>query len=147
MSLRPGCRQGWFSKSTFGWGYMDDGAEHSGSDIHSPRLPVRSDGRHIECDEIRVLHYQYTDPRRMESKHRWYQCFERIRNPRASAVKLFDQYHHMYRVRPADLVDARPEWLDAYQKAGIDMTSVNTPEDGIYWWDPLVLELMKTHGT
>jgi hypothetical protein len=146
LNLCPDMRRAWLSRGTFAWGLMDDGATHTGKSIHSVRVPVSEHAAQITCKEIMGLHYQYTDPGRMQSKHRWYQCFERVRNPKVSAVKLFDQYHHFHRVRAEDLVPVNPEWLRAYEQAGIDMVSVKKPAADVYWWDPLVLEMMKQHG-
>lgn len=146
VNLRADMTRAWLSEHTFAWGFMDDNSQHVGKCIHSVRVPVADQARQITCDEILVLHYQYTDPDRLRSKHRWYQCFERVRNPRASTVKLFDQYHHFLRVRETDLVAVKPEWLQGYEQAGIDMSTVNKPKNGLYWWDPLVLEMLRQHG-
>lgn len=146
VNLCADMRRAWLSEHTFAWGFMDDNSQHVGKCIHSARVPVNAQSRQIICEEIMGLHYQYTDPGRLRSKHRWYQCFERVRNPRASGVKLFDQYHHFLRVRPADLVAVKPEWLQGYEQAGIDMTTVNKPSDGLYWWDSLVLDMLRKHG-
>ncbi|MDX1952575.1 MAG: glycosyltransferase family 2 protein [Verrucomicrobiota bacterium] len=146
FNVKPGCQQGWLSDKAYPWGFMDDGAEHSGTDIHSPRVPVRLNSPRINCEKIRVLHLQYIDPKRMESKHRWYQCYERIKNPKASAIKLFDQYHHMYRIKPEALVSPDQEWFQNYKRLGIDLCMPNAPENGVYWWDLLLFELIEKHG-
>lgn len=142
-NLCPGMRQAWLSERAFAWGFMDDGSEHQGKRIHSARVPATDDHPQRTLDEIKVLHYQYTDPDRTRSKHRWYQCFERVQNPDASAVRLFDTYHHFHGLRPTVLQQVDPVWLRYYEDKGIDMTSVAKPADGLYWWDPLVLEMIK----
>lgn len=146
-NLRPGLRDAWFADETLPWGLMDDGAEHTGEVIHSSRVPRRPDSPTLMCHEIRLLHYQYVDDARMKSKHRWYQCFERVRNPQFSAIRLFDQYHHMHRINPDRIIPAPQEWFEFYEKNGIDMKSIVEPKDGIYWWDPLTLKMMEEHGS
>ncbi|MDZ4200026.1 MAG: glycosyltransferase family 2 protein, partial [Kiritimatiellia bacterium] len=73
-----GWRQMWISDSVFPGGYVDDGASHEGRDIHSPRVPCPEGANGVEMTETKVLHLQYTDWQRMESKHRWYQVWERL---------------------------------------------------------------------
>ncbi len=147
VNLCPDLRRAWLSRPSFAWGFMDNGAPHSGKDIHSVRVPVPDGSPQVVCEEIRALHYQFTDPGRMQSKHRWYQCFERVRRPDVSAVKIFDKYHHVDRVKAEEFVAIKPEWLRSYQEQGIDMLSVHKPADGLYWWDPLLADMMAHHGT
>ncbi len=146
INLKPGGREAWLSDTAFPWGFVDDGAAHSGETIHSQRVPVRVDSPKIFCEEIKVLHLQYIDTLRMESKHRWYQCFERLQNPAMSAIRLFDKYHHMYRVPAEKLIPLAPGWSALYAKMGIDLFAPNPPAEGVYWWDHLVREMIAAHG-
>lgn len=125
-------------------GYVDDGFVHQGIKIHSPRIPTSPNSSIIKLTEIKVLHYQYTDWLRMESKHRWYQCWERINNPSKSAIDLYRQYHHMYSIQKEDIFAIKSEWIQGYKDNGIDVTS--TKIDAIYWWDIEVLKLFLEYG-
>lgn len=73
VNLKPGMMKYWSPDVFFPWGFMDDGTEHMGSIIHSTRIPMPLNAMMIDLNEVRVLHYQYTDWERMASKHRWYQ--------------------------------------------------------------------------
>jgi hypothetical protein len=141
----PDMQTYWNPNCSLPVGYMDDGQNHSGEIIHSPRIPVPKGAPGIFLNEIKILHYQYADWARMESKHRWYQCWERLNRSNRRAYDIYRQYHHMYST-PKSSLDVIPEsWLQAYLDKGIDMTSVSRP--GAYWWDIEVLKLLEKHGT
>ncbi|HEY9692530.1 MAG TPA: glycosyltransferase family 2 protein [Oculatellaceae cyanobacterium] len=125
------------------FGYMDDGKEHQGNLIHSPRLPTDKLENRILFSQIKVLHYQYTDWERMKSKHRWYQCLERIKNPQRSAIDIYRQYHHMD-VPVTDTNQMPSSWFGTYENAGIDMTSILREKN--YWWDKEVLDFFDKYG-
>jgi hypothetical protein len=132
----------WLSSTYVTSGFVDDGSEHSGQIIHSPRLPVAASAPRVILQTIKVLHYQYTDLERLRSKHRWYQCWERLNQSHRHAVDIFRQYHHMlYRHNQFPLPHC---WLYGYEKNGIDMTSVS--HDSVYWWDKEILDLMSKYG-
>src|SRR5215510_5602039 len=80
-NLLPGAQSYWSPSYALPLGFMDDGSDHVGTKIHSRRIPIPSGSREIKLQDIKVLHYQYTNWERMESKHRWYQCWERRNNP------------------------------------------------------------------
>jgi len=81
----------------------------------------------------------------MESKHRWYQCFERINNPQKSCIQIFRPYYHMYAVKKSELKKIPGEWFDYYKELGIDLTIVNKHKH--YYWDKVVLEYFNKYGT
>jgi len=125
-------------------GYMDDGYTHSGNVIHSPRVPIPANAPEINLKEIFVMHYQYVNWERMRSKHRWYQCWERINNPERSSIDIFRQYHHMFGIRNKELQEVPAWWFDGYSKYGIDMRHINKEE--CYWWDKEILREMEEYG-
>lgn len=143
-NVRPDMTTYWMPPIEFAWGFVDDGSEHTGVKIHSPRIPIPKNAHSISLRDIRVLHYQYTDWERMKSKHRWYQCWERINNPERHAIDIYRQYHHMYAV-PLDEIKVIPDsWKSGYERQGIDMTSIY--RTGEFRWDKEVLELILKHG-
>lgn len=145
-NVKAGARQYWRSRGSSAWGFVDDGTPHQGEIIHSPRVPMKEDGPVLTCTELHFLHFQYIDPARVASKQRWYQCYERLRDPSQRPAALFDQYHHMHAVGAEELHPLPPEWLAPYQEAGIDFAQINEPPNGLYAWDPLVLEILQEHG-
>ena len=124
--------------------YMDDGAEHLGSNIHSIRVPFPDHAKVIEVHDFVVMHFMYTDWLRMQSKHRWYQCYERCQFPTKSAISIFRRYNHMYRVKESDKSVVPANWFDNYDDLDIDLKSTIKHEE--YYWDPLVEDMKAKYG-
>jgi len=125
--------------------FADDGRTAvSGGFFHAPRFAVTEIGSAVHVlGDLVVLHYQSTDPLRMRSKHRWYQCFEAITFPRKRPAEIYRQYAQADISQLAtDRVDRR--WFEFYERLGIDMRS--TQVDGRYRWDGEVLALLREHG-
>jgi hypothetical protein len=125
-------------------GFMDDDSDHLGCVIHSPRIPTPPQAPRVMLQDIMVLHYQFTDWERMESKHRWYQCWERLNCSSQSAIQIYRQYHHMDAVPSNSIQPILAEWLRGYERQGIDMTSIQKAPT--YWWDRDVLTLFSQHA-
>lgn len=145
INLKPDLTKYWTPDIYFPWGFMDDGSEHTGAVIHSTRIPMPLNPMTIDLEEIKVLHYQYTDWERMASKHRWYQCWEVLNRPKRGGLEIYRQYHHMYEVNDSDLHEVKEEWFDYYLSNNVDMKSVT--KEGIYWWDREVLGYFQRYGT
>src|SRR5207247_4575808 len=120
------------------FGYVDDGAPHVGNPIHSPRVPTPDGAARRPLTDTVVLHFQFCDPARMESKHRWYRCHERLIFPQKSRAAIHRTYDWFERIRGA-VRDCRPEWFDGYRREGIDLTTAPPPT--VYWWDWEVLRM------
>lgn len=145
VNLKPDFTKYWSPDRHFPWGFIDDGSEHTGAVIHSTRIPMPINAMKIDLEEIKVLHYQYTDWERMASKHRWYQCWEVLNRPKRSAFDIYRQYHHMYEVKDSDLFDVKTEWFVYYLVNNINIKSVT--KEGVYWWDREVLSNFQQYGT
>jgi hypothetical protein len=126
-------------------GYVDDGYKHSGNLIHSPRIPLPANAPETNLKEIFLMHYQYVDWERMRSKHRWYQCWERMNYPERSAIDIFRQYHHMFGIKDKESKEIPAWWLDGYSTYGIDMRNVS--KERYYWWDQEILKIMANYET
>ncbi len=144
VNLRPDMETCWVPDEDIPFGFVDDGTPHAGSAIHSRRLPVPPGAPSLLLRGIKVLHYQYTDWARMESKQRWYQCWERVNQPHRRPAHIYRQYHHMHAVDAGQARPVRREWLAGCEEQGIDMTSVR--RQGVPWWDAEVLKLLAHHG-
>ena len=144
FNVLPGCTSGWIPSAKLPLGFIDDGSYHSGQKIHSTRIPLPEQAPSIVLQDIKVLHYQYTNWERMESKHRWYQCWERINNPTKRPIQIYRQYRHMYSVVPSSALAMQSEWLAGYTEAGIDMTSFY--QAPFYYWDQELLDLFSKYG-
>lgn len=144
-NVLPNMKSYWAPDIFFAWGFVDDGSKLAAERIHSVRVPVPYGAPIFHLNEIKVLHYQYTDWNRMKSKHRWYQCWERINNTSRHAIDTYRQYHHMYAIPETDMHELPPQWFAGYEARSIDMTTV--VKERLYWWDEEVLKYFNAHGT
>jgi hypothetical protein len=134
----------WYA-NYFPWGFMDNGFEHNANDkIHTTRIPLPADAESMEIKDIKVMHLQYTNWQRMQSKHRWYQCYEHVTFPDKSPVTIFRKYHHMYAIDKESLNKIPDFWISGYNNMGIDIKEQN--DNGIYWWDEKVLDYFDQYG-
>ena len=131
------------SGTWFPLGYMDDGTEYTGPKIHSNSVPIPEGAPRLRLNEVGILHYHFCDWSRMESKHRWYRCYERLEFPEKSSAEINRQYSWMDR-QSFDIRSSPEEWLSGYEERGIDMTSIPTSET--FWWDWEILRMFAGHG-
>jgi hypothetical protein len=141
-NLCPNLQNMWL-EHYYPWGYMDNNDEHTGQLIHSTRIPLPQRSDRIRLNEIKVLHFQYTDWNRMKCKHYWYQCFELI-NKVNNPVDIFRGYHHMDAIPEADKKPIPREWIHNYADKGIDITSVY--KQSLLYWEKQVLDYMSQYG-
>jgi glycosyltransferase involved in cell wall biosynthesis len=127
----------------FAFGYVDDGAPHEGRRIHSVRVPTPESAPRLRLPSAAVLHHQFVHWGRMESKHRWYRCWERLQFPGKTATEINSLYDWMNRghpnVRPLD-----PHWHVDYPNGWAE--AIKRERSG-FWWDWEVLRMFATHGT
>ncbi len=142
--LGPDLTTYWLSPVACDFGFMDDGREYAGGIIHEPRVPLPPAAPILTLRDIKILHYVGVDPARWESKHRWYQCWERLHRPHRSAIEIYRQYHRKDVVPGWEIRKVPPEWLQEYTRRGIDMTS--TWREGIYRSDLEVLQFLLRYG-
>jgi hypothetical protein len=143
-NIAPSFADYWPSDTAFPLVFMDDNSLHNGREMHSPRLPVQAATRHIHVPEMMVMHFQYVDWDRMESKHRWYQVIERVKYPSRSWIRINRKYHHTS-ILPQDKLTPIPSgWFEDYSAAGIILQTVTRQRH--YWWDEEVLRLMLHYG-
>lgn len=145
VNILPGFQQAWIPKEPTALGFIDDGSEHSGQQIHSRRIPWPSNAPVLDLEEIVVLHFQYVVWERVISKHRWYQVWERLNHPNKTPLEIFRQYHHMYGSwGPDEIHPLRPEWLDGFVAAGVDFSSLAC--EPMTWWDQELVTVLRKHG-
>lgn len=137
----------WETKGSTMYGaFVDDGREFSPHGLIHARYMFKPDSPNdvIIPQDIGLLHFQFADWNRMCSKHRWYQCFEKIKFPDKSAIDIYRMYHWMY--NPSLPYQGIPsEWINTYQNSyGIDIT--NYIKDENYWWDDKVREYLLEYS-
>ena len=128
-------------------GLVDDGTEYDVGLIHVPRQPIRSDVLNIKFNDIKILHFQFTNWERMERKHIWYQMYERIFHPQKSGVDIFRAFHYEKNTPLnswTNKFEFNEEWINLYSVYGIDITSVNLIP--VYHWDITIANYINQYG-
>jgi hypothetical protein len=145
VNILPEFQKAWVPPEPIACGFIDDGGEHAGMKIHSPRVPWPANAPVIDLKEIVVLHFQYVAWDRMVSKHRWYQAWEHLEHQQKGPLHIFREYHHMYGSwDKSEIHPVKPEWLEGYDRAGIDFRSLQS--EPVTWWDKEVLQMLREHG-
>ncbi|RWU08601.1 glycosyltransferase family 2 protein [Pedobacter chitinilyticus] len=122
------------------FGYVDDGTEHEGLQIHSYRVPFDNKKPQVRFSAIKNLHLQYAFTNRLKAKHRWYQCLERIKFPKKSRIDIYRQYHHI----DLPINDKQPikkYWL---HNNNIFPETINGNQ--FPWWDDEILFFFERNG-
>jgi len=144
VALRPDMSSYWVELESAPFGFVDDGSPHQGEKIHSTRVPMPDLAPSIYGHDVKVMHYQYANWERMQSKQRWYQCWEKLNRPENRPSRIYRRYHHMYNISSDQLYSIPENWFARYAEQEIDMTTIW--KDKIYWWDQTVLDLIEKHG-
>lgn len=133
------------NSTTYG-AFVDDGRDYSTHGIIHSRDMFQPKNSYDICtpNEILLLHFQFVDWNRMRSKHRWYQCFERIRFQNKSAIDIYRTYHWMY--NPSIIYNTIPnEWIKTYkEKYGININDI--VYESHYWWDDIIKEYFQKYS-
>ncbi len=144
INVCPDMKNMWYDDWHF-IGYMDDGLEYQGKDLHSIRIPMSHDSKHVRLSDVKIIHYQFVAPERLISKHRWYQTYERVSYPKKKSVLIFRVYNYFLNPLNRTYSPFPVAWLEAFNKSHVDITSVNV--DHRLWWDKEVLDYMDQYGT
>jgi glycosyltransferase involved in cell wall biosynthesis len=129
----------------FPLGFVDDGSDHQGKIIHSPRLPIPDDNPSVLVKGFKVLHFATIDFERFKSKVRWYQCLEYIKGRwEGRLIDLYRWYHRDFHI-PGEYIKTLPdEWIKGYE-AEIDLLDIT--EEPYYRWDIEMIRLFADEGT
>lgn len=145
VNILPGFKKAWIPTEPTAFGFIDDGSEHQGKRIHSPRVPQPEGAPVVDLKDVVVLHFQYVVWDRMVSKHRWYQAWEYSKDREKGPLRIFREYHHMHGGWDKNEIHpVKPEWLEGYDRAGIDFRSLKS--EPVTWWDKEVFQMLREHG-
>lgn len=112
--------------------FADDGRSPDNvKEIHFPRTCFRV-FNHIIDSELRVLHLQYLNSNRYDSKVRWYQLLEVTQLGTVNPLTLYRKYRHRDAIRDADLREVPVSWTASYREIGIDPLGADLSEAP--WW-------------
>lgn len=142
LNVLPGMDTYYLMSDKILYGYIDNGKPHKGKLIHSYRVPFNEGDDELVLDNTPLLHFQYASTQRLLSKHRWYECLERIKFPEKSSIDIYRLYHHID-LPKTNIKDVNKNWLRSYEKKGIDIKKIT--DDGMHWWDKEVCILFDTY--
>jgi glycosyltransferase involved in cell wall biosynthesis len=126
-------------------GFVDDGSIHEhGEKIHFPRIPQKIDAPIFQVENAGLLHLQFIDWARMESKHRWYRAWERVNFPEKYPLAIARRYSHMYAVPKSKILQLPRSWLNHYEHIGVKFGELAKPKES-YWWDSETINLIQIH--
>lgn len=145
-NVRPDLECFWAGQTKLLAGWLDNGRAVRGAVIHGERLPVAEGDPEVSGgEEGAILHWQYTMPARLWSKHRWYQAWERLNRAHRHPVDVYRQYHHMVAIPRQEIHPLPTTWLSWYKNNGVDLTAI--ADDGFHWWNQELLEWMGRYGS
>jgi hypothetical protein len=126
-------------------GYVDDGAPHEPTRIHSIRLPQPAGHPRLEVGGAVVLHYALTRPAAQRAKMRLYSVLENVHETnhllgrRRLYAPEFDWSHL------GELEDSPSAWFEGWTARGIDMFTIERPR--FTWHDHEALRLFARYGS
>lgn len=143
LNLMPRLTQGWLGGSFSKLILWDDGSLHTGSRIHSQRLPTQNARLVKNIEDFYLFHLQYVKWERMRSKQRYYQGLEVILYPDKHPIDIYRKYHHMDTVADQLIPVSKSSyrWLD---KHGIDFSEIMDSEP--FWFDIELTRLIQKYG-
>lgn len=126
-------------------GFVDDGrVPDTSAPIHFPRTCIVEFDQVWTPDDVKLMHLQYLDPERTNSKQRWYQMWELLNIPGTNPVKLYRRYHHRDSIPPKNYLPLPKGWLAPYKERGIDALAYE--KNGDFWWDSEAKSWLAIHG-
>ncbi|MBZ9731296.1 glycosyltransferase family 2 protein [Salegentibacter sp. JZCK2] len=131
-----------------GWplGYVDDGAAHLPSVIHSVRIPTPKNAEKLYLDEIKFLHYALVRLDAQASKQRMYSVLENIKKTKKLRFRRRVYNSNLDFSREGDRREnSKMRWFKGWEEKGIDMHTVKTSK--YYWYDFEVVNLLDQYGT
>lgn len=143
-NVNPDFATWWPLGGAFVIGVVDDGRiAHSPGKFHVPRLLPNPNLPRFILQEIRLLHLQYTDPNRSQSKNRAYQVQEWLVKPERP-IRLFRRFNSTLGIRSRDVQPLRREWVEGFAAQGVNWQLIRV--DQVYRWDKLVLDAILERG-
>ena len=126
------------------YGFMDDGSDHEGSQIHSIRVPEKADAPLFQLDEIVLLHFDRLSVRRMAIKRAWYQCWELVNSSGLSTVDIVRGYYERKEFSRKTSEVFQEQWYQAFSQLDIQLDNIDDSEST--WWEHDILKLFQQYG-
>jgi hypothetical protein len=114
--------------------------------IHNIRLPWPKNAQVIHLNDIKILHLDYVSEKRVLSKLRWYQCFEKFKFNHSDKY-LRDKYLFFNNMnnflKDKNCLNINKNWTQNFISHKLDFTSYKEP---FLWWDDELFNLFNQVG-
>ena len=129
----------------FPGGYIDDGAEHIGTKVHSIRIPVSAAAAKLQLGDIKFLHYALLRPMGQAAKRRMYSVVENVGKTKTAFQRR--RYYDARTVweKQGNLEPTDPDWFSGWEQLGIEVRSIRDEE--YYWQDYETLRYLTKYGS
>ncbi len=129
----------------FPGGYVDDGAKHIGTKVHSLRIPVSKNAPRLILGEIKFLHYALLRPNGQAAKLRMYSVVENV-----SKTKSIFHRRRYYDAKAnwekqGKLEASEPGWFSGWEELGINVKTIR--DQDYYWQDYETLSYLMRYGS
>lgn len=125
-------------------GIVDDGRlGHSPGKFHVPRLVQDPTKPKLLLKDIKLLHFQYVDADRTESKRKAYHVQEWLVSP-TRPIRLFRRLNPLRCIRRSDIRPLDSRWTEGFAGDGFDWRRFR--KDKVYRWDQIVADAISAKG-
>jgi hypothetical protein len=158
LGLHPDGVRYWVDIADMPIGFVDDGSPFTGTIIHTTRIPLPERAPVLKLSEIKLLHLAYLDVAKLDSKVRWYQCWEALKGD-GKLLPTYRYYHSdlpdtISRLKLKELSDTWTDrysldWINKIRRRSGDHALLPASEPTgheVFWWDAQVLEWMRLYG-
>jgi glycosyltransferase involved in cell wall biosynthesis len=125
-------------------GYVDDGAQHYPSKIHSIRLPRPSYADYLYLHDVKIMHYSLTRMDAQRAKMPFYTMTENVLKHSHFLARRYKCRLNYDYVRTNTLEPTPQEWFTGWEELGIDMKTIRSANS--FWYDEEALRLFSVHG-
>lgn len=125
-------------------GYVDDGAEHRPTRIHSIRIPTPHSAPRLGVPDVKIIHYALARQGAQSAKRRMYCVIEHVLGVSPMWRRRLAYPSEMDWTTLGTLDESPAEWFEGWEKIGIDMHTVKSED--YYWQDHEVLRYFSKYG-
>lgn len=132
-------------------GYVDDGARHRPSKVHSVRVPTPALAPHLRLPDVTVMHYALTRLDAYRSRKRFYSVIENVlgtshvlRRRHGYAADFDFSAAESLQESGGRIEPTPPAWLEGWEDQGVDLRTI--PKTRFYWHDFEVLRYFRRYG-
>jgi glycosyltransferase involved in cell wall biosynthesis len=138
----------WIADKWMLWAYHDDGTEFPlDKYIHEWRMPWPKNAHpeDVWISDFYVLHLQFINVKRTESKQRFYQCITKVKEPETDLITLYRHYHYKHKQR-GRLMPFDENLISYYTKNGISVFDNLVLTETYFYYDTLVVNYFNKYG-